>query len=142
MTSMTRESARALVAPFYAALNAPASKDVAALVSSVASPEWRSYGSANTSKGREDFIKQVLGFGKLIPNLAWDVKDVFVDGNTIVVRSEASGTPAADFMGVAHGGGSFSVVAIDIHTVEGGKLVRAAHVEDWATALRQLAART
>ncbi len=38
--------------------------------------------------------------------------------------------------------GSFSVVAIDIYTVEGGKLVRADHVEDWATALRQLAART
>lgn len=141
MTSMTRESARALVAPFYAALNAPGTKDVAALVASVATPEWRSFGSANTSKGRDEFIKQVMGFGKLIPNLAWDVKEVFVDGETIIVRSEASGTPAADFMGVPHGGGSFSVVAIDIHTVKEGKLVRADHVEDWATALRQLAAR-
>jgi predicted ester cyclase len=141
MTSMTRETARALVAPFYAALNAPGTKDVAALVASVASPEWRSYGSANTSKGREEFIKQVMGFGKLIPDLAWEVKEVLVDGDTIVVRSEASGTPAADFMGVPHGGGRFSVVAIDMHKVGGGKLVRADHVEDWATAIRQLSAR-
>jgi hypothetical protein len=43
-------------------------------------------------------------------------------------------------MGVPHRGGSFAVVAIDIHTVRDGKLVRADHVEDWATALRQLAA--
>jgi predicted ester cyclase len=141
MNSMTRESARALVAPFYAALTAPGTKDVAALVASVAAPEWRSFGSADASKGREDFINQVKGFGKLIPNLAWDVKEVFVDDDRIIVRSEASGTPAADFLGVPHGGGSFSVVAIDIHTVAEGKLVRADHVEDWATALRQLATR-
>ncbi len=138
---MTRESARALVAPFYDALTAPATKDVAALVSSVASPDWRSFGSANTSKGREDFVKQVMGFGKVIPNLAWDVKELLVDENKIVVRSEASGTPVADFMGATPGGGSFSVMTIDIHTVEGGTLVRADHVDDWAAALRQLAAR-
>lgn len=52
--------------------------------------------------------------------------------------SEASGTPVADFMGVPHGGKRFSVMTIDIHTVEAGKLVRAHHVEDWAGALRQL----
>jgi predicted ester cyclase len=54
------------------------------------------------------------------------------------VRSEASGTPAGDFMGVPHGGKRFSVMTIDIHTVEGNTLVRAHHVEDWAGALRQL----
>jgi predicted ester cyclase len=74
--------------------------------------------------------------------VAWEVKEVLVDGDTIVVRSEASGTPAADVMGVPRGGGCFSVVAIAIHKVEGGKLVRADHDEDWATAIRQLSARS
>ena len=41
-------------------------------------------------------------------------------------------------MGVPHGGRRFAVMTIDIHTVEDGKLVRAHHVEDWASALRQL----
>ena len=31
----------------------------------------------------------------LIPDLAWAIKAIVADGDTIVVRSEASGTPAA-----------------------------------------------
>ncbi len=59
-------------------------------------------------------------------------------GNRIIVRSEATGTPAGDFMGVPHAGRSFRIMTIDIHTVAGGKLVRADHIEDWASAIRQL----
>lgn len=136
---MNREAAAQFVAPFYSALNNPAQKDVAALVESVASPEWRSYAGEGVSKGRDEFIKQVMGFGKMIPDLKWDIKEVLADDNRIIVRSEASGTPAGDFMGVPHGGRRFAVMAIDIHTVQEGKLIAAHHVEDWASALRQLA---
>lgn len=135
---MTRAEARAIVAPFYDALNTPSSKDVRALVEGAANPEWRSFSGEGVSKGREEFIQQVMGFGKAIPDLTWDVKEVLADGDKIVVRSEARGTPAGDFMGVPHGGKSFAVMAIDVHTVSEGKLVRAHHVEDWAGALRQL----
>ena len=76
----------------------------------------------------------------LIPDLAWEIKAIVADGDTIVVRSEASGTPAADFMGVPHGAKRFAIMTIDIHTLADGKLVRAHHVEDWAGALRQLKA--
>ena len=135
---MHTNEARALIAPFYDALTLPASKDVRALVEGLASPAWRSFAGETVSKGRDEFIQQVIGFGKLIPDLRWDIKEVFSDGDRIIVRSEASGTPVVDFMGVPHGGKRFSVMTIDIHTVEGGKLVRAHHVEDWAGALRQL----
>ena len=135
---MNTNEARTLIAPFYDALNQPASKDVRALVEGLATPAWRSFSGDTASKGREEFIQQVIGFGKLIPDLRWEIKEVFSDGNHVIVRSEASGTPAADFMGVPYGGKRFSVMTIDIHTQEGGKLVRAHHVEDWAGALRQL----
>jgi len=135
---MNHEAALALVTPFYDALNRPAQKDVRTLVESAATPGWRSFAGEAVSKSRDEFIQQVQGFGKLIPDLAWDIKEVFSDGNRIIVRSEASGTPAADFMGVPHGGKRFAVMAIDVHTVDEGKLVRAHHVEDWASALRQL----
>lgn len=134
----TTNDARALIAPFYDALNRPATKDVRALVEGIAAADWRSFAGESASKGREEFIQQVIGFGKLIPDLSWEIKEVFADGNHVIVRSEASGTPAGDFMGVPHGGKRFSVMTIDIHTVEGGKLIRAHHVEDWAGALRQL----
>jgi steroid delta-isomerase-like uncharacterized protein len=138
---MNREAAARLVAPFYDALNRPTSKDVAALVESVASPDWRSFSGEAVSKGRDEFVNQVRGFGKVIPDLAWTIKDVFGDGDRVIVRSEASGTPATDFMGVPHAGKRFAIMTIDIHTVRDGKLVAAHHVEDWASALRQLAAK-
>lgn len=135
---MDRETAQALVAPFYDALNAPSTKAVRALVESVTSPEWRSFAGETNSKGRDEFIQQVGGFAKVLPDLRWEIKELFVDGDRIIVRSEAKGTPAAPFMGVAPGGKSFSIMTIDIHTVSDGRLVRAHHVEDWAGAIRQL----
>jgi steroid delta-isomerase-like uncharacterized protein len=138
---MNREAATELIAPFYDALNQPSSKDVAALVEGVARADWRSYSGETVSKGREEFVNQVRGFGKLIPDLAWSIKDVLVDGDRIVVRSEASGTPAGDFMGLPHSGKRFAIMTIDIHTVRDGKLAAAHHVEDWASALKQLAGR-
>ncbi|HNN92265.1 MAG TPA: ester cyclase [Pseudomonadota bacterium] len=137
---MNPQAAQALIAPFYDALNTPAGKDVAALIAGVASPDWRSFGSGATSKGRQEFIQQVIGFGRLIPDLEWKIQEVLVDreSHRIIVRSEASGTPAGDFMGVPHSGRRFAIMTIDIHCVQDGKLVSAHHVEDWATALRQL----
>lgn len=136
---LSHETARALIAPFYDVLTRPSQKNVAAIVSEIAVPEWRSYAGETVSKGREEFIAQVIGFGRAIPDLVWDVKEVLVSGDRIIVRSEASGTPAGDLFGVPHSGRSFKVMTIDIHTVKDGKLVVAHHVEDWASALRQLA---
>ncbi len=135
---MNREAAQALVAPFYDALNTPAQKDVARLVESVAAPSWRSFAGEAISKGRAEFIQQVIGFGRLIPDLRWHIQELLVDGDRIIVRSEARGTPAGDFMGVPHSGRSFAIMTIDIHTAKDDKLVTAHHVEDWASALRQL----
>ena len=44
-------------------------------------------------------------------------------------------------MGVPHGGKSFRVMSIDVHTIRDGKIVRSYHVEDWMGATRQLAAK-
>ena len=93
---MTRSSAASLVAPFSNALNRTTTKDVRALVESAAAPEWHSFSGEETSKGRGEFIHQVAGFGKLIPDQQWAVNEVFADGDRIIVRSAASGTPAGN----------------------------------------------
>jgi len=139
--SMTVEQARKQVAPFYEMLNQPAAKDLKALSEQALSPDWKSYSSETEFKGRDGFVAQVGGFGKLIPDLKWDIKDVLVDGNRIIVRSEASGTPVGPFFGVAPTGKSFRIMTIDIHTIRDGKAITAHHVEDWAGALRQLQAK-
>ena len=72
-------------------------------------------------------------------NLKWEIKEVMVSGNRVVVRGEGSGTPAVTFLGVPVAGKSFQVMSIDVHTIENGKIVRSYHIEDWASAIRQLA---
>ncbi len=135
---LTAEQGRRVIAPFYDMLNKPATKDLKTLTDATIAPDWRSYSGEGVFKSRDEFVAQVTGFGKLIPDLSWDIKEVFVDGNRVIVRSEASGTPVGPLFGVPPSGKSFKIMTIDIHTVQNGKLVAAHHVEDWAGAIRQL----
>lgn len=137
-TALTPEQGRAAIAPFYQALQA--GQDAVGLISQATSPQWQSCSSRDVCKPREPVMAMIAGFGKAIPDLKWDIQEVLTSGNRVIVRSEASGTPAGAFMGVPYGGKRFQIMTIDIHTVENGKLVRAYHVEDWMSAVRQLGA--
>jgi predicted ester cyclase len=138
---MTHDEAPQIIKPLYDALNHPGTKDVAALAGECLAERWRSFNSNSTNKTREEFVAQVIGFGKAIPDLTWKIEEVLVDGNRIVVRSEVTGTPSGPFMGVQPTGKKFSIMAIDIHTVSEGKIDITFHVEDWAGAVRQLSAK-
>ena len=86
-------------------------------------------------------IKQVGFFWHLIPNLMWAPQDMVMseDGKKLVVRAVASGSPKGNFMGMEMDGSkSFKIDTIDIHEVENGQIVRVHHLEDWATAMKQL----
>lgn len=64
---------------------------------------------------------------------------MYQDGNTVIVRSMASGTPNGNFMGLpTDGSKSFRIMTIDIHTVENGQIAKVYHLEDWATSMQQL----
>jgi predicted ester cyclase len=69
--------------------------------------------------------------GALTINLKWQIKEVLVSGNQVTVRGEATGTPAGEFMGAPHNRKSFKLMSIDVHTLEGGKIIRPCHIEDW-----------
>lgn len=138
---LTVEQARQIVAPFYRALNRPATQDVDTLLGQATSPDWTSCGGNNVCAPRQVVIGAFKNRGKTVPDLAWDIKDIQVAGDTVIVRGEATGTPAEEFLGVAPAGKSFRIMSIDVHTIAGGKMVRSYHVEDWAGAARQLQAR-
>jgi ketosteroid isomerase-like protein len=88
--------------------------------------------------GRDTSIKVVGGFAKSIPDMKFDVKEVIVAGDRVLVRGEVTGTPAGDLFGVPHTGKSFRIMAIDIQTVRDGKIARTFHMENWLSALGQL----
>ena len=73
--------------------------------------------------------------------MQFDIKEVLVAGNRVVVRGEVSGTPSGDFFGVPHSGKRFRIMAIDIQTIEDGRIARTCHLENWLLGLGQLRAR-
>ena len=77
--------------------------------------------------------------GATVPDLSWEIKDIQIIGDQVIVRGEATGTPKGEFWGAKPTGKSFNTMAIDIFTVKNGKLASAYHVENWVGALQQLA---
>jgi predicted ester cyclase len=134
----TVEKARAIVTPFYEALNLPAGKDAVKLIEQATSPDWMTCGSNDACIPRENFIEGFKRRGDALPDVKWEIKEVLIAGDRIIVRGETSGTPSGVFRGILASGKSFKIMSIDIHTIEDGKIERSYHVEDWAGAMRQL----
>lgn len=130
---------KATVQTFYNYLSNPASKASMDAFSASISDGWESIGNySGKNKTKEIFIGQVGGFSKLIPDLKWNIEEMLQDGNRVIVRSRATGTPNGPLFGVDGKGKGFEILTIDIHTVENGKITQTYHIEDWAGALGQL----
>jgi len=91
--------------------------------------------------GRDASIKVVGGFAKSIPDMKFDIKEVLVAGDRVIVRGGVTGTPAGELFGVPHSGKSFRIMAIDIQTIRDGEIARTYHLENWLSALGQLRAK-
>ncbi len=139
-TSAAFADAKDTVTVFYDLLSNPGDAAQVAAFQDATSENWVSIGNySGDNKSREGFLGQIGGFAQLMPDLDWAIEAMHQDGDTVVVRSRATGTPVAPFFGVDGQGRSFDIMTIDIHELEDGKIVRTYHVEDWATGLQQLA---
>lgn len=138
---MSIEAAQASIAPFYKALNAEFAQDSPDLVRQATASDWVSCRGNDICSSRDEVIAGIGQRLKSVPDLKWQIKEVLVSGNQVTVRGEATGTPPGEFMGAPHTGKSFRLMSIDVHMIEGGKMVRSYHVEDWLGAVRQLSAK-
>lgn len=130
---------KAIAQKFYDLLSNPGSASHVAAFNEVTADDWESIGNySGKNKNRDQFLGQIGGFAKLIPDLNWEPQEIIAMNGQVVVRSRATGTPAGPFFGVDGKGNSFDIMTIDIHTIVDGKIVRSHHVEDWAGALGQL----
>jgi predicted ester cyclase len=130
----------ASVQTFYDLLSNPGSEVHVTAFRDVTSDAWESVGDySGKNKPRAAFLGQMGHFAKLIPDLDWAVQAMHQDGAFVIVRSRATGTPTGPLFGVDGQGRSFDIMTIDIHEVQDDKIIRTYHVEDWASALRQLA---
>ncbi len=130
---------QAIVQKFYDFLSNPASQEHADAFRATTADNWESIGNySGVNKTTDQFVGQLGGFSRLIPDLKWEVQEMIQEGGRIVVRSRATGTPTGPLFGVDGNGKGFDMLTIDIHTVVDGKIVNTYHVEDWAGALQQL----
>ena len=134
------DAMQSVVEPFYTKiLTRTSGADVAATAEAIISEDWQSIGDySGKVKSRDEFVKQMIGFGQLVPDMTWKIEEMIVSENRVIVRGRASGTPKGPMFGVDGKGRSWTIMSIDIHTVENGKIVTTYHIEDWAGAIHQL----
>jgi predicted ester cyclase len=132
------ESARASIAPFYKALNAANINEAPELVKQSTTADWVTCRGNDLCNTRDEVMAGITQRLRSIPDLKWEIKEVLVTGDRVIVRGEASGTPAGELMGTATNGKSFKLMSLDVHTLQGGKIARTYHVEDWQGAFRQM----
>jgi predicted SnoaL-like aldol condensation-catalyzing enzyme/predicted ester cyclase len=141
-TELTIELAKKIVAPLYDALNQPQKKDVRALLEQACHADYKSYSTNEEWLSRDQLADVFKQIGANIPDLSWSILDIWTHGDRIVVRGEATGTPASEIFGTRPTGRSFKTMALDVFTVRGDKLAMAYHVENWAGAMQQIQSKT
>src|ERR1700730_16336345 len=143
MTSLTQDQARAAIAPWYSLCNGPRRGDVKAIQEQILTDDYESCAGYLPGEcwGRDTSIKVVSNFTNTIPDMKFDIKEVLVAGDRVIVRGEVTGTPAGELFGVPHTGKSFRMMAIDIQTIRAGKIAKTFHMENWLSALGQLRAK-
>jgi ketosteroid isomerase-like protein len=142
MTSLSEQRARDLIAPWYSLFNVATRGDVRAIQEAVLTEDYESCAGYLPGEcwGRETSIKVVSNFANTIPDMTFEIKEVLVAGDRVVVRGEVSGTPSGELFGVPHSGKSFRIMAVDIQTIRDGKIAKTYHMENWLSAIGQLRA--
>jgi steroid delta-isomerase-like uncharacterized protein len=143
MTNLTEAQARAAIAPWYSLFNIASRGDVKAIQEQILTEDYESCAGYLPGEcwGRETSIKVVSNFANSIPDMKFDIKEVLVAGDRVIVRGEVTGTPSGDLFGVPHSGKSFRIMAVDIQTIRDGKIARTFHMENWLSAIGQLRAK-
>lgn len=143
MTHLSEQQARAIVAPWYSLFNIATRGDVEATQQAVLTEDYESCAGYLPGErwGRDTSIKVVSNFANTIPDMKFDVKEVLVAGDRVIVRGEVTGTPSGELFGVPHSGNSFRIMAVDIQTIRDGKIAKTFHLENWLSAIGQLCAK-
>jgi hypothetical protein len=89
---LTELQARAIIEPWYSMFNQPVRGDIAALHDKAVTPDYQSFTGegAGESWGRDVSIKVIGSFALSIPDMKFEIKEVLVAGNRVIVswRSE------------------------------------------------------
>ena len=139
---MIDERGRETIYMWYSLFNLPHRESVAAVHDRVVTPDYTSCTGDGPADcwDKQKSIQVITGFETSIPDMKFEIKERFADNDRVIVRGEVSGTPASDLFGglIPKSGKRFRVMAIDIHTIESGRIRKTYHMENWFAAMLQL----
>src|SRR6266478_299977 len=130
---MVDERARETIFMWYSLFNLPHRESVAAVHDRVVTPDYMSCTGDGPADwwNKEKSIQVITGFETSIPDMKFDIKERFAENDRVIVSGEVSGTPASALFGgvIPHSGKRFRVMALDIHTIENGKIRKTYNME-------------
>jgi predicted ester cyclase len=137
---LTAADARTVVEPWYSLFTVKPGRDIDAIFDRTLAPNFQGLIGDGPGEARDRAATRQLleGLAQLVPDMKFTIKELFASGDRVVVRGEATGTPAGDLFGAPHTGKSFRIMTIDILTVQDRKITRTYHLENWIAALDQL----
>ena len=92
--------------------------------------------------GRAGFSTVIAMYHKAMPNLLVHIEQVVIAGNTVVVRTTATGTQTGPLLGVAATGRRVSFRTADVYQVHDGRIIETHHLEDLFGLYEQITATT
>ena len=96
--------------------------------------QWHG-GTVGTVKGRADVAGLFAGVVASLPNAHAAVKDIFGQGNQVVVRVVVSGTQQGALLGIPATGRNIHWDGVDIYTLKNGKISSIWAGDDWTAIL-------
>jgi SnoaL-like polyketide cyclase len=94
--SLIEAEARAAIAPWYSLFNFASRGDVRAIQEQILTEDCESCAGYLPGEcwGRETSIEVVANFANTIPDMKFDIREMLVAENRVIVRGEVTGTPS------------------------------------------------
>ena len=97
--NLTESQARAIIAPWYSLFNVATRGDVKSIQEQVLTTDYESCAGYLPGEcwGRDTSIKVVGNFSNSIPDMKFDIKEVLVAGDRVIVGVKSLARPPASF---------------------------------------------
>ncbi len=132
----TAEEAEAVAEAYFAAFNAGDDEALGALLA----PDYRHHGALVTEQDRALHQERLRTNRAAFPDGAYELADVFAQGDLVAIRHVFTGTLQAPYAGVEPAGQPVAVRGVHIHRIACGQIVETWNSGDALGLLRQIGA--
>ncbi len=91
-----------------------------------------------TAVSRDDMVAEFRRHTDAVPDMAWEIKELVVEGDRVAARLHDTGTPVGEWNGIAPNGATVSFAETAFYQVEDGRFKHMWYLMDVDSLRRQL----